>query len=456
MKIRTKVSLLSSIFLVILVAIVVLITILSIKNNTEREIADYRERAIADAELKISEQVNMVHDFVETQYFRMRDKKQIEEKFGTRVKNVVEVTTHLLSDYQARVDSGELSLEEAQAAAKAHIANFRYDDEVGYLWINNTGRPYPTMVMHPTVSSLNDVVLDDQKWNTALGNNTNLFVAAVNLTRKYNAGFIDYQWPKPRKDGTLTEMQPKISYVQLFKPWNWIVGSGVYIDDAQREQLEDIKNVIKSMRYDNGEGYFFVTDDQLPYPKMVMHPITPALDGRTMNNPKWNKLALGGTEDLFTALAKVAVRNKDGGIVDYKWAKPTPNGLTEDLPKISYVKSFKPLNWVIGTGVYIDNIDRQVEQKRADMRKQMNNIILKIALAALITLILSVIASYLFAGKLSGAIEELTDIARDISLGKGLDESIESTARNDEIGQLARAIERLQTSVKIMMKRMRQ
>lgn len=455
MKIRSKITLLSSFFLLLLVLAITGLAIYTIQKNTEENIASFREQAISQAKEELRDKVLMAYTQAITEYERMQIKEVVEDNFGSRIRNVVETADSLLKDYHDKVLNAEMTLEEAQAAAKKQIALLRYDDNVGYLWINDTGRPFPRMIMHPTIPSLNGTVLDDQKWNTASGVNANLFVSAVSLTGRQGAGFIDYEWPKPNKDGTLTAMQPKLSYVSLFKPWNWIIGSGVYIDDVKRESIQKVMQNAGLMRYDNGEGYFFILSNELPYPKTLMHPVIPALQDKVMNNPKWDNIAMNNSEHLFTALVKATDNSKGEGFVDYVWPKPTKDGLSEDLPKISFVKVFKPLNWIIGSGIYIDNIDVQVAEKRQQLKQQVNDLIRTIALAALAVFALSILATALFSKNLSKSIEELTDIAREISLGKALDDEIESTNRKDEVGQLARAIERLQTSVKMMMNRMK-
>jgi methyl-accepting chemotaxis protein len=53
----------------------------------------------------------------------------------------------------------------------------------------------------------------------------------VKVCKRDGAGFVDHMWPKPGVD----EPQPKISYVKLFPQWNWVIGSGIYIDDVQKE-----------------------------------------------------------------------------------------------------------------------------------------------------------------------------------------------------------------------------
>ncbi len=163
--------------------------------------------------------------------------------------DTIDLAYTLVSEYQARVDKGEFPLEDAQKRAATRLKNMRYGNNE-YFWINDTGKPFPTMIMHPTVPALDGKVLDNEKFNKATdfwlsdnpagkkepfpGNNKNLFQAFVEVCDKAGEGFVAYQWPKPKKEGgATTELYPKVSFVKLFKPWGWIIGTGLYTDDIQ-------------------------------------------------------------------------------------------------------------------------------------------------------------------------------------------------------------------------------
>jgi methyl-accepting chemotaxis protein len=164
-------------------------------------------------------------------YFQERN--NLFEDRRQMVKYQVETAWSVLDYYGSKARNQELSLEEAQQQAMQTIKKMRYGDS-GYFWINDTGKPIPKMIMHPTVPALDGTVLDDPKYNCALGIKENLFVAFRDVTEKDGEGFVDYLWPKPTKEG-LTEDQPKLSYVKLYPDWNWIIGNGLYIDDVEQE-----------------------------------------------------------------------------------------------------------------------------------------------------------------------------------------------------------------------------
>ena len=135
-----------------------------------------------------------------------------------------------------RIGTGGLTDAEARRQAAAEIGKIRYSGNE-YIWINDMT---PKMVMHPIKPELNDKDLSGNKDPNGL----KLFVAFVDTVKAQGAGFVDYLWPKPGS----TDPEPKRSYVSGFKPWGWVIGSGVYTDDvaaiARRDGLMALGLVI--------------------------------------------------------------------------------------------------------------------------------------------------------------------------------------------------------------------
>ncbi len=109
---------------------------------------------------------------------------------------------------------------------------------------------------------------------------------------------------------------------------------------------------LQALRY-SGSEYFWINDMQ---PRMVMHAIKPELNGKDLSE---NKDPTG--KRLFVAFVDV-VKNQGSGFVDYLWPKP---GSDNPVPKLSYVKGFQPWGWVVGSGVYVDNVESSVFQRAA-------------------------------------------------------------------------------------------
>ena len=166
-----------------------------------------------------------------------------------------------LDEHVARARRGEVSVARAQADALATLRAMRFDDGKGYLWINTVGRPYPKMLMHPTVPALEGKVLDAPEFDCAGDARRNLFALAVELSASRGDGFIRYSWPEPDGNALVPHM-PKFSYVRLFAEWGWVVGTGIYVDEAVREKLADITSGIRKIRY--GPQYFWISTGETP------------------------------------------------------------------------------------------------------------------------------------------------------------------------------------------------
>ncbi|BCS81416.1 methyl-accepting chemotaxis protein [Anaerocellum diazotrophicum] len=158
----------------------------------------------------------------------------IESQIKNKLKNVVQVAVSICENEYKLQQSGKKSQQQAQNTAKEIIRNLRYN-ATDYLWINDL---QPKMVMHPFKKELEGQDLDNYKDPTGF----KLFVAMVDIVKKKGEGFVKYQWEKPNTK----KLYPKMSYVVLFKPWGWVVGTGIYIDDLVEYQNK-IKMTIRSI-----------------------------------------------------------------------------------------------------------------------------------------------------------------------------------------------------------------
>ena len=127
------------------------------------------------------------------------------------------------------------SVEEAQKQAIQRLRDIRYGEEnKDYVWINDFT---PTMIMHPFRTDLEGKSLSEYKDP----NGKTLFNEMVAKCKEKGEGFVDYKWQwKDQAD----KIVPKISYVKSYKEWNWIVGTGIYIEDVNAE-ISKIENTLR-------------------------------------------------------------------------------------------------------------------------------------------------------------------------------------------------------------------
>jgi len=150
--------------------------------------------------------------------------------------------------------------------------------------------------------------------------------------------------------------------------------AGRLSDEEARTQATQ---VLRAARYglSGGEGaygYYFINDDKLPFPTIILVATTPSLDGQSSESPLFANKVTGIQRGLDGEMEPVAavnlvsayamVGNTAGqGFVTYAWAKPKPGTVATQgdpvQPKISFAKKFEPWGWVVGSGAYIEDID---------------------------------------------------------------------------------------------------
>ena len=183
-------------------------------------------------------------------------------------------------------------------------------------------------------------------------------------------------------------------------------------EQAQAAALAEIKG----LRYDKVE-YFWVND---MVPTMLMHPIKPELDGKPlgeMADPTGNRLFAGFVD---------VVKKQGAGFYSYLWPKP---GFDRPVPKISYVKGFEPWGWIIGTGIYLDDVDAVFR-----------NAALTFAMlcAAFIALVLS--CTYVIGRSITRPLTVITGLTSRLTSGDS-EFQVPFTGRKDEVGRLALALD---------------
>ncbi len=409
--IKGKLLLLSLITIIVVSLSVTIDSLYSINKLSNENINRYKEESYAKKELELKNYVSLAMKTVESYHERTAiDKIKVEVQDDLK-KQTNFLFSILESEYIKLKDV--LSEDALKQRLKSIVDATRYGDS-GYFWVNDTNA---VMVIHPIKPALNGKDLSAFKDDAG----KQIFSEFAALAKKEGEGFVDYVWAKPGFE----KPQPKVSFIKLFKPYNWVVGTGEYVSDVSSKIQEESKKAIADMRYGK-DGYFWINDSS---PKMVMHPIKPALVGQDLSE---NKDAKG--KKHFVEMVEVVKNNKDGGLVKYFWDRPEKKG--DPREKFSYVQKFEPWDWIIGTGAYVDDIEADVALMEEKTKEEINNIILSISIFSLIAIfIVYLIYSYLIKKMIIKPLENLNDAILDISSNNSSSDIIEKTS-NDEIGHL--------------------
>jgi diguanylate cyclase (GGDEF)-like protein len=137
-------------------------------------------------------------------------------------KYLSEVGVGIIKYFYQLAASGELSVSSAQSFAMNALESATYEDN-GYFWINSGEGILLMQPYTPEKVGTNQINSADIKGN--------YFFREHIRKAKAGGGWVSYYWPKPNSE----EEYPKISYVAYFSPWNWVLGTGVYLDDMQED-----------------------------------------------------------------------------------------------------------------------------------------------------------------------------------------------------------------------------
>ncbi|MDM8560378.1 cache domain-containing protein [Candidatus Parabeggiatoa sp. HSG14] len=381
MKTHTKAALTIVIAFIAAITIILTFTVYFITVNGNEDIEKYQAEEIHRIERSLKNYVDMAYATIEANYKNSMNKIYLETYYGQRLENIIDVAEAILKSKADAVKKEELTLSEAQEKAKAEISVLKYDNGNGYVWINDTTLPYPKIIMHPSIPS--NQVMKDPKYNCALGKEQNLYQAIVEICQANGKGFVDYLWPQQTQYGLRLD-EPKLAYVKLFEEWDWIIGTSVYVDKAMNDSIEKTKDDLRRMKYENGIGYFWIAATQ-PSLQVIMHSTQPSLEDQILE---------GQLKTLYESFVRICEEKNGKGFWEYKWPKRTEDGAKKQTPKLSYVRLHEPLGWIVGTDIYLDGMEKIVDEKRKLVETQIHALILKIVAISLVIILLISLLSY--------------------------------------------------------------
>jgi methyl-accepting chemotaxis protein len=161
----------------------------------------------------------------------VEERRILMEDRQAKTRHLVETAHTLIGHYDALAKSGKLPEAEARKSAAEAVRAMRYDSKE-YFWVHDLNH---VVVMHPTKPEMEGTNKADLKDP----NGVYLYQEMNKLVKREGQGFVAYHWPKA---GT-TEAIPKLSFVKLYEPWGWVVGSGIYIDDIDAIFAQSVKRL---------------------------------------------------------------------------------------------------------------------------------------------------------------------------------------------------------------------
>ncbi len=339
-------------------------TIYAMKHEAEIIIKDSEEAAYKGKEEEVKNYVSLAYKTVESYYARTAPDKIKDEVAGY----LKEQTNYMFSILEGEYEKNKNTLSQTQMQdyLKSIITSTKFGtNNSGYFFVYDTEGTNVVLPPKPELQGKNLLHIKDS-------NGVFIIKELIKHAKSEKAeGIVEYLWAKPGFD----KPQKKVSYLKMFKPYNWIVGTGAYVEDVSEKMKKEALQAIKNMRYGKA-GYFWINDSNHI---VLMHGTKASLDGKNVYDVKDKK----GTF-LFQKIVKTANAKEEGGIVRYYWSLPGKEG---EFEKISYVQKFEPWDFIIGTGTYVTNIEAAAAKMKTNTKESINNAI-KTSIISIVVIVL--------------------------------------------------------------------
>ncbi len=228
------------------------------------------------------------------------------------------------------------------------IRDYRYNNGAGYFWITDFES---RMVMHPVMTEFDNKYMGGYHDSDGVYPFNNM----VNVCKQHKNGIVTYKWLNPASG----VVEDKISYVFTFEPFHWIVGTGEYYSVLNKRLRKEVIELVNKIRYADN-NYFFISDYNSV---LISHPY---LQGKDFSHVK----------DIHGNLIvppMVAIARKNGeGFKSYWWKKNKKDPAIYE--KLSFSKDFPDWKMVVGTGVYIDGIEKEIKKRKKQLFAQLKKI----------------------------------------------------------------------------------
>ena len=312
----------------------------------ERESSNLRDHYIETQKGILISQVNKFTEHIIQERNKAYAKTQ--KLVQLRVNRAHDIATQIYEKYKDTKDQAFIQTRIVEA-----LRFMRYEN--GYYYITRQDGLEILYPDHPELEGQNMLHLENPKL-------TDVVEKLISIATQDKEGFYDYEWTNPESDSK--GLFRKIAYVKLFEPYGWVIGTGIYLEDMEKELKEEISSDEERLVFDKESGnYIFIG----------------TWDGQSMtgSNKGKNVYTLRDKNGKYFIQELIHKSQEGGGFVEYI----TPVGLQD---KISYVVPLYGWEWYIGSGIYIKNVNAEIAKLRDTMSKEIQHTFLSMVLWLLI------------------------------------------------------------------------
>ncbi len=313
----------------------------------------------------IKQEVHRVVDLIS--YEKAQSEVLTKEKIKSRVYEAHSIVQNIYQLNHATKNKTEIQ----QMIIEA-LRPIRFEQKTGYYFITRIDGVEVLFANKPEMEGLSLLTVQDTQGQYVIKD-------MIKIVEKSSEGFYEYHWTKPDAEGKDFK---KISFIKRFEPYDWFIGTGLYVADVENKIKADLLSTISRIRFGK-EGYIFI--NRLNGDALVSN--GKLFSGRKKlwevfnDNPEKMK-------NIFEKEHSAALK-PGGNYIYYSHIKLTnPN---KEVPKISFIYGIPDLQWILGAGVYLDDVETDIALMRTEFihqtkLKMLYSILIVMGISAIIIL----------------------------------------------------------------------
>jgi PAS domain S-box-containing protein len=323
-----------------------------------------RAEYIASQQQQIKQEVEQVVAYI--QYNWAKAAEDLREDLKDRTNEAFDIATNLY-----RVNHGRVKEQETRNIILEALRPIRFNHGLGYYFATGLDGVQILDADRPELEGQS--MLDTQDTQSAY-----VIRHMIELIRREGEGYYQYSWTKPNVAG---KDFPKIAYARYFAPFDGFIGTSEYLDDMEQVIQREVLERIGKIRFGK-EGYVFVVSyDGVT----LMNDMQPELIGKNI----WDMTDPNGVK-VIQELRRGAEKT-EGDFVHYHWEKPSTKKIS---PKVSFVQGFPQWGWMVGAGVYLDDIEPVITAMETTAKRQMQKDIYRLGFALTAILAAALLIGY--------------------------------------------------------------
>jgi len=315
----------------------------------QEDVMILKNEFIAVQKKQIISEVKRVEDFIA--FKKSQNSARLEQTIQNRVMEAHAIALNLYEQHRAEQDPLHL-----KKMIKDALRPIRFNNGRGYYFITRLDGLEILFADRPELEGQNLMEMQDTQGKYVIRD-------MVDMIKTQGKGYYRYTWTKP---GHRSMDFSKVSYIMHFTPFNWLIGTGEYVDDVADDLKQEALERIESIRFGDGDSIF-----------------AGQWDGLFLTGPEKGRRIMEINDQEYNEIVEKFILIARAGGAFLRYAVPGSGGKSSHK-RIAYVTGIPEWEWYIGAGVDMDGIERVIADKKHELafriKKRIINILMILAM----------------------------------------------------------------------------